>query len=249
MASPDAEFEVADADHPGSVARRPLRQNDWVSHLSKTDAGKVGPFTLVVATFIALLIISNVAATKLFEFRAGQFFLVFDGGALLFPLTYVLGDVLAEVYGWAKTRRGILLGFILSALAAGVFWVVQVLPPARDYKHQAAFEAVLGFVPRIVAASLLAYLVGQLVNAYVLDKMKRKWGKKNLWVRLLGSSLLGEAVDTLVFCTIAFYGVLVGWPFWNYVLVGYAYKMIIEVLLLPLSYWLIARVKKSEGLK
>ncbi len=223
-------------------------QNDCVSDLNKTGAGKLGSFTLIVASFIALLIISNVAATKLFELRAGNFFLVFDGGALLFPLTYVLGDVLAEVYGWAKTRRVILLGFVLSALAAGVFWVVQVLPPARDYKHQEAFEAVLGFVPRIVAASLLAYLVGQLVNAYVLDSMKRKWGERNLWVRLLGSSLVGEAFDTVIFCTIAFYGVLTGWPFWNYVLVGYAYKMIVEVLLLPLSYWLIARVKKAEGL-
>lgn len=225
--------------------RESFRQNGCVRDDCEPRP-KLGAFTVVVASFVALLLISNVAATKLFEIRSGSFFLVFDGGAVLFPLTYVLGDVLAEVYGWAKTRRAILLGFILSALAAGVFWVVQILPPAEGYQHQEAFESVLGFVPRIVAASLFAYLVGQLANAYVLDAMKRRWGEKNLWVRLLGSSLVGEGLDTLFFCTVAFYGVLTGWPFWNYVLVGYAYKMLIEILLLPFTYWLIGRVKTAE---
>ncbi|WRS31231.1 queuosine precursor transporter [Actinomycetaceae bacterium MB13-C1-2] len=201
---------------------------------------------MIVACFVAMLLISNVAATKLIEFDLGAFSLIFDGGAVLFPFTYVLGDVLAEVYGWVRTRRVVVLGFLISALASLVFFVVQLLPPASDYENQAAFEAVLGFVPRIVAASLMAYLVGQLLNAYVLTRIKARWGERHLWARLLGSSLVGEAADTLVFCTIAFYGVLTGGPFWNYVLVGYLYKMAFEIILLPLSYLVIDRVKKAE---
>lgn len=210
------------------------------------DSGRLGPFTVIVVCFVSLLLISNVAATKLIEVPVGPGRLIFDGGAVLFPITYVLGDVLAEVYGWAKTRRVIVLGFLISALAAASFLIVQVLPPAADYANQEAFEAVLGFVPRIVAASLLAYLIGQLLNAYVLVQIKRRWGPRHLWARLLGSSLVGEAADTLVFCTIAFYGVLTGGAFWNYVLVGYVYKMTVELILLPVSYWLIARVKRAE---
>lgn len=212
-----------------------------------TRSGRLDPFTVIVACFVAVLLISNVAATKLIEFDLGSLRLIFDGGAVLFPLTYVLGDVLAEVYGWAKTRRVIVLGFLISALASAVFLLVQVLPPAADYENQEAFEAVLGFVPRIVAASLMAYLVGQLLNAYVLTRIKARWGDKHLWARLLGSSVVGEAADTLVFCTVAFYGVLTGGAFWNYVLVGYLYKMAFEAILLPLSYLVIARVKKAEN--
>lgn len=213
---------------------------------SQTAGTVLTPFTVVTTCFVALLLISNVAATKLIGIPAGPLVLVFDGGAVLFPITYVLGDVLAEVYGWQKTRRVIFLGFFISLLAAAVFLIVQVLPPAADYLNQEAFEAVLGFVPRIVGASLLAYLIGQLINAYVLTRIKQRWGPKHLWARLLGSSAVGEAVDTLVFCTIAFYGILTGGPFWNYVLVGYLYKMIIEVALLPLSYWMIKRIRKIE---
>lgn len=213
----------------------------------KDHEGKLRPLTTIAVLFVSLLLISNVAATKLIEVPLGSGYLIFDGGAVLFPITYVLGDVLAEVYGWARTRRVILLGFAISALAAAAFVAVQYLPAAADYENQQAFEAVLGFVPRIVAGSLLAYLIGQLLNAYVLVWMKKRWGEANLWARLLGSSFVGEAADTLVFCTIAFYGILVGGPFWNYVLVGFAYKMVVEVLLLPLSYWLIRRVRRAEA--
>lgn len=196
---------------------------------------------------MALLLISNVAATKLFQVPLGSHRLILDGGAVLFPFTYVLGDVLAEVYGFRATRRVILWGFFASALAAAVFFVVQYLPPAPEYAHQGAFEAVLGFVPRIVGASLAAYLVGQLLNAYVLVKMKAHFGPGRLWTRLLGSSLIGEAADTLVFCTVAFLGILTGPAFWNYVLVGYVYKMVFEVVLVPLSYWAIRRIERVRS--
>ena len=214
---------------------------------ASSAAGRLGPFTVIVTAFVALLLISNVAATKLLQIPVGPWRLIFDGGALMFPLTYVLGDVLAEVYGWAKARRVILLGLVVSVAAALLFLLLQVLPPADGFENQAAYEAVLGFVPRIVVASLAAYLVGQLLNAYVLVWIKKRWGGQRLWVRLLGSSAVGEAADTLVFCTVAFYGVLTGAAFWNYVAVGYVYKMLVQVLLLPASYWLIRRVRSVEA--
>lgn len=207
---------------------------------------KMPPYALLSACFIAFLLIANVAATKLFTITLGSFHIVFDGGALLFPLTYVIGDVLAEVFGFTRARQAVILGFVLSAVAALTFWIVQILPPSDDYAHQEAFEAVLGFVPRIVAASLLAFLVGQLLNAYVLVKIKERWGTQHLWVRLLGSSVVGEAADTIVFCSVAFYGVLVGGEFWNYVLVGYVYKLLVEVLFLPAAYPLVRWARRRQ---
>ena len=196
----------------------------------------------IVAVFVALLLISNIGAVKLIEFGP----LITDGGAFLFPLVYIVGDVLAEVYGWKAARRAILLAFAMSALAAFTFWLVQISPPAEAWENQAAFEAVLGFVPRIVLASILGFLVGQLLNAYVLVRIKERTQEKKLWARLLGSTVVGEFADTLVFCTIAFYGVITGGDFVTYVIVGFVYKTAVEVILLPVTYRVIAFVKKRE---
>ena len=196
----------------------------------------------IVAVFVALLLISNIGAVKLIEF--GPF--ITDGGAFLFPLVYIVGDVLAEVYGWKAARRAIILAFAMSALAALTFWLVQISPPAEAWENQAAFESVLGFVPRIVLASILGLLVGQLLNAYVLVWIKKRTQEKRLWARLLGSTVVGEFADTVVFCTIAFYGVITGGDFLTYVLVGFAYKTAVEVILLPVTYRVIAFVKKRE---
>lgn len=203
-------------------------------------------FEYVFVSFVAFLLLSNIAATKLIGIDTPVGTLIFDGGAILFPLTYILGDVLTEVYGIARARRTILTGFALSILASLTFWLVQVAPPAADWPHQAAFESVLGFVPRIVAASMGGYLVGQLLNAQVLARMKRRWGEKNMWTRLIGSTIVGEAADSVVFCTIAFYGVLTGGAFVNYVLVGWAYKVAVEVVLLPVTYAVIGAIKRAE---
>lgn len=214
-----------------------------MTKIQENRAGRA--YDLIAISFVALLLIANVAATKLFVLGTDSWHLVFDGGAILFPLTYVLGDVLSEVYGFRAARRVIIAGFSLSALAALTFWVVGLLPPAPGYEHQEAFVAVLGFVPRIVAASLLAFLVGQLLNAYVLVAIKARWGERHLWVRLLGSSVVGEAADTAIFCLIAFGGILTAPEMLNYMLVGYAYKLAVEVLLLPLTYAAIGWVKKE----
>lgn len=199
-------------------------------------------YPVVIAVFCGLLLISNIGATKLIEFGP----IITDGGAFLFPLVYITGDILSEVYGFKAARKAILVGFALAILAALTFWLVQISPAATSWPNQEAFESVLGFVPRIVLASIAGYLVGQLLNAYVLVRIKERTKEGSLWLRLIGSTAVGEAADTVVFCTIAFYGIITGGEFLNYVIVGYVYKVLVEVLLLPVTYRVIAAIKKSE---
>ena len=201
-----------------------------------------GIYPVIVGIFVGVLLISNIAATKLIAFGP----IITDGGAFLFPLAYIIGDILSEVYGLKAARRAILLGFVMLVVAAVTFWIVQVSPPADGYENQVAFEAVIGFVPRIVLASISGYLVGQLLNAFVLVKIKERTKERALWLRLIGSTVVGEFADTLVFCTIAFYGIITGAEFWNYVLVGYLYKTLLEVVLLPITYPTIRWVKRRE---
>ena len=205
-----------------------------------------GNYDTIVVLFVSFLLLSNIGATKLIELEIFERSLIFDGGALLFPLTYVLGDVIAEVYGFTAARRAILLGMIVSILASAVFYLVQIAPPAADYENQAAFEAVLGFVPRIVAASVAAYAVGQLLNAWVLVKLKKKYGEKNLWARLMGSTVIGTAADTAIFCFVAWAGVMPASTILNLMIVGYFYKVAVELILLPVTYRVVAWVKKTE---
>ena len=193
-------------------------------------------YDIVAVSFVAFLLISNIAATKVTVLDAGPIHLVFDGGAVLFPLTYILGDVLSEVYGFARARRVIIMGFAASLLASLTFWVVQSIPAGPGYENQDAFVAVLGFVPRIVAASIGGYLVGQLMNSLVLVKIRQRWGADHLF-------------DTVIFCTIAFAGIIPGSEFLNYIITGYVYKVGIEVVFLPITYRVIALVRKVEHLR
>nr|WP_239579145.1 queuosine precursor transporter [Microlunatus panaciterrae] len=197
--------------------------------------------------FCGLLLISNIGATKLIEFRLfGLVPIIADGGAFLFPLTYVLGDVLAEVYGMGRARRAIILGFALSILASLSFLAVNSAPPATDWPNQAAWNAVLGFVPRIVLASLLGYLAGQFLNAYVLVRIKEHTKEGRLWARLVGSTVVGELADTVIFCTVAFGGLVTVGTWANYTVVGYIYKVTVEVVCLPITYAVIRAVKRRE---
>jgi uncharacterized integral membrane protein (TIGR00697 family) len=189
-----------------------------------------------------MLLISNIGAVKLIEFGP----IITDGGAFLFPLVYILGDVISEVYGFKAARKAIFLAFAMSALAAFTFWLVQIAPPATSWENQDAFESVLGFVPRIVLASIAGFLVGQLLNSFVLVAIKRRTKEKSLWLRLLGSTVIGELADTIIFCTIAFYGVITGGEFLTYVIIGFTYKTIVEIVLMPVTYRVIAAVKRRE---
>lgn len=212
-----------------------------------------GPYDIVVTAFVGLLLISNVAAVKLIQFGPDVEVLGFpvlpiitDGGFILFPLTYVIGDVLAEVYGLKGARRAIILGFVMAAIASITFLLVGIAPPAADWPFQDSYDDILGFVPRIVLASLAAYAVGQFLNAWVLVRIKARTKEGSLWVRLLGSTLVGQAADTVVFCLVAFYGVLTGANMVNYILVGYVYKVLVEILVMPLTYRAVKFVKGRE---
>ena len=220
-----------------------------------------GNYDLVLALFVGMLLISNIGATKLIAFGPNVTVgglqllpIVTDGGAILFPLAYILGDVLAEVYGLRRANRAIITGFVLAAVMSLTFLVVDAAPPAADWPNQAAWHAVLGFVPRIVVASLLGYLAGQLLNALVLVRIKQRWGTGRLWVRLITSTLVGEFADTLVFCMIAFGplgnplgGESIPWPaLINYTAVGWLYKVGVEIVFLPVTYRVIAWVRRHE---
>jgi uncharacterized integral membrane protein (TIGR00697 family) len=210
-----------------------------------TDAGlRGGPhFAITGAGVYPYVLLSNIGATKFIAVGP----LTFDGGAILFPLTYIVGDVLSEVYGFRAARRAIVLAFAMSILAALTLWIIQLAPAADFWANQSAFEAVLGFVPAIVLASILGFLSGQLVNAYVLVRVKERTREGRLWLRLMSSTVAGEFVDTLVFCTI--YGIAFGLAFGdflNYLIVGFIYKVGVEALLLPVTYRVIAAVKRRE---
>jgi hypothetical protein len=196
----------------------------------------------VVAVFCALLLISNIGAVKLIQIGP----LVFDGGAILFPMTYIISDILAEIYGFKNSRRAIYTAMVMQAVAALSFWLVTSLPPAPGWNNESAYDSVVGFVPRIVLASLCAFVVGELLNALVLVKLKQRTKEPKLWLRLIGSTVVGEFADTLVFCTVAFFGVIAGGEFINYVITGYLYKTGIEVLMLPITYRVINWLKRHE---
>lgn len=201
-------------------------------------------FDLLLALYCVLLILSNIGATKGVAFGP----ILTDGGFFLFPLAYVLGDVVTEVYGFKAARRAIIASFLAGAFASLSFWVTIMLPSADFYENQSAFEAVLGPVPRIIGGSLLGFLVGQLLNAWVMALLKKWTGERHMWVRLIGSTLVGEFFDTLIFCTIAapILGIEKFGDFANYVIVGYVYKCLIEVIILPITYPVIGWFKRHE---
>jgi len=203
-------------------------------------------FDLITATFVVVLIVSNIASTKVVLF--GPF--TFDGGTILFPLAYIFGDVLTEVYGYKHGRRVIWTGFGLLLLATLTFGLVNALPTASDQGSQKAaqaFASVLGLVPRIVIASLIAYWVGEFTNSYVLAKLKIFTQGRWLWTRTIGSTLVGEGLDTAIFLFIAFYGV------WDNSLLGtvfvsnYIFKVGVEVLFTPITYAVVSFLKRVEN--
>ena len=197
---------------------------------------------LVTAAFVAVLLISNVASTKILQL--GPF--SFDGGTLLFPLAYIFGDVLTEVYGYQRSRRVIWTGFIAILLAALIFYLVDVLPPAKGWELQSSYHSILGQTPRIVIASLLAYFAGEFSNSFVLAKMKVATGGKWLWTRTIGSTLVGELVDTAIFLLVAFYAVLPNSLLWTVGISNFIFKVGVEVVFTPITYLVTNWLKRKE---
>lgn len=206
-------------------------------------------YATVIAVFASLLLISNISATKGVTFGpVGGFPINTDGGFILFPLAYVLGDVLSEVYGFKATRHAILLGFAIAILGAVTFQLVILLPGAEYYAGQAAFETVLGLVPLILLASIAGFVVGQTLNSLVVVAMKRWTDARHLWARLLGSTVVGEFADTLIFCSIAapVIGFTTVGDWASYVVLGFLYKTLVEAAMLPITYPVIRWIKRRE---
>ncbi|AFV77106.1 queuosine precursor transporter [Thermus oshimai] len=202
---------------------------------------------LIAVLFAAVLLISNVASTKLVVL--GPF--TFDGGTLLFPLAYIFGDVLTEVYGYRKSRRVIWLGFFSLLLAAFTFQLVSALPAPGDEESRRfaeAFGLLLGLTPRIVLGSLLAYFVGEFANAYVLARLKVRTEGRHFWLRALLSTLVGQGLDTGVFLLVAFLGVFPPEVLLAVFLSNYAFKVGVEAAMLPLTYGVVGFLKRAEGL-
>ena len=199
-------------------------------------------YDIILAVFAAILLISNLAGTKLIAFGP----IITDGGAILFPISYILGDVLTEIYGYKYARRAIWVGLGVMLLAVLCFTIVCYMPPAPEYAAQASYEAVLGFFPRIVAASLAAFLTGSFLNSFVLAKLKVKTKGKKLWLRLIGSTVVGELCDTVVFAFVAFGGILQGMNMLTYILIGWIFKTVVEIVFLPITYRVIDKMKQVE---
>jgi len=194
---------------------------------------------------VVVLLLSNIVAVKPVRL-VESLRLDLDGGTLLFPISYIFGDVLVEVYGYARSRRVIWMGFGFNLLAALLFALMVWLPAAPEWQMQSAFAQILGQTPRIVVGSLLAFWCGEFVNSYVMAKMKVWTGGRWLWTRTIGSTVLGQAVDTALFQTIAFAGVwetglLIRVIVWNYVV-----KVSYEALATPITYAVVGFLKRAE---
>ncbi|WP_285727244.1 queuosine precursor transporter [Psychromicrobium xiongbiense] len=204
-------------------------------------------FGILLAAMAVIVILSNIGASK--GVQLGP--IITDGGFFLFPFAYILGDVMSEVYGFKVTRRAILTTFALSVFASLTYWIIIILPGFDDdygKAKQAALTEALGPVPLIVLASMLAFLAGQLINSFILVRLKARHGERRLWVRLMGSSGVGELVDTLIFCSIAasVIGITDAGSFLNYFITGFVYKTAVEYILVPVTALVIRWIKKRE---
>jgi uncharacterized integral membrane protein (TIGR00697 family) len=207
-------------------------------------------YDFAMAAFAVILICSNlIGAGKPAQLVVPVFGTVtFGAGILFFPLGYVLGDVLTEVYGFARARRVVWVGFAASVFAAGMAFVVVSLPPSPEWAGQAALAEVFGQVPRIFLASILAFWAGEMANAFVLARMKVLTQGKHLWTRTIGSTVVGQGVDSLIFYPLAFLGVWETRLVLTVLVTNYLLKVLWEVILTPVTYRIVAAFKAAEGL-
>jgi len=207
-------------------------------------------YDLVMAAFVAAYLCSNLIGPA----KAAQVTLplvgavTFGAGVLFFPVSYVFGDILTEVYGYARARRVIWAGFAAMAFASLMAWVVVALPPAPEWRNQTAYEVAFGSTWRIVLASLIAFFCGEFVNSFVLAKMKIATRGRWLWSRTIGSTIVGEGVDSALFYPLAFFnsGLIPNEILWQVMLSQFFAKVMVEVVLTPLTYKVVALLKRTE---
>jgi queuosine precursor transporter len=207
---------------------------------------------LITAVFVTTLIISNIIAVKIVTVAG----LILPAAVILFPIAYIFGDILTEVYGYARARQVIWTGFFCNLLAVAAIWVGGLLPAAPFWTAgpfddpalaQQAYQAILGFTPRLLLASFFAYLVGEFLNAFVLARLKIKTEGRFLWLRTIGSTLVGQGADSLVFLTIAFWGIFSPSELGTAILSQWLFKVSYETLATPFTYLVVNTLKKSEG--
>ena len=195
-------------------------------------------YDIFAVLFVTTLLVSNIVSVKIVSVG----WLTFDAGTVLFPLAYIVGDIITEVYGYRRMRRLIYSGVAALMLMTLTFWVVQLLPADSSWTGQAAFESVW----RLAIGSVTALFVGEIMNAYVMGRMKVASRGRGLWRRMVSSSLAGNALDTVIFSTIAFAGTMPMTSFWQLIITVFLIKMAVEIMVSPLTMHLIARVKKRE---
>jgi len=210
-------------------SRRETRHSNW--------------FLAIVAVFVTCLVTANITAVKLIDLYG----LILPAAIFIFPLSYITGDVLTEVYGYRQARKVIWLGFFCNFIAVGAIWIGQILPAASFWDGQAAYERILGYTPRLLVASFLAYLVGEFANSFVLAKMKIATRGRWLWLRTIGSTLVGQGLDSAVFISLAFAGTIPGKGLAAAIVTQWLAKSIYEAAATPLTYMVVNFLKRKEG--
>jgi uncharacterized integral membrane protein (TIGR00697 family) len=201
-------------------------------------------FVMIVALFITCLITANIIAVKLISLYG----FILPAAILIFPLSYIIGDVLTEVYGYRQARRVIWLGFFCNFITVVAILIGQMLPSASFWDGQASYERILGYAPRLLFASFLAYLVGEFSNAFVLAKIKIATKGRWLWLRTIGSTLIGQGLDSAIFITLAFVGTIPLNALFSAVVIQWLAKSLYEAVVTPLTYVVVAFLKRKEGL-
>ena len=202
-----------------------------------------GLFVVLAALFVTLLITSNITAVKIIQVWGR----ILPAAIVLFPITYILGDVLTEVYGFRFARRVIWLGFLCNAVAVVGFWIGGVLPAATFWEGQEAYQAILGYTPRLLVASFAGYLVGEFSNSIILSQLKVATQGRWLWSRTIGSTIVGQGIDSAIFITMAFAGTISGSDLVELLLTQWIVKVLYETAATPLTYAVVTYVKRREG--
>ena len=211
--------------------------------MSPQSNGYSGWFVAIVALFITSLVVANIIAVKIVNVAG----LLLPAGTIIFPISYICGDVLTEVYGYRRARQVIWLGFACNLLAVAAIWIAQVLPGATFWDAQGAYVRILGFTPRLLVASFCAYLVGEFANSFVLARLKILTSGRMLWLRTISSTLVGEGLDSLIFISIAFWGIVPTEAITVTILTQWLFKSGYEALVTPITYAVVGFLKRREG--
>ncbi len=211
----------------------------------RADISRNSRYFFYIATFfVVILMISDTVGSKLTQIGP----LTLSATVFIFPISYIFGDILTEVYGYKASRKVIWTGFAAVLFMVFCYWFVRILPAASFWSNQGAYDAILGATPRLVLGSVLAYFFGELSNSYVLSKMKIMSNGRHLWKRTIGSTIVGEGIDTLIFITVVFAGTIPLAALVSVIVSQYLVKVVYEIVATPLTYLVVNKLKKAEGI-